>query len=446
MRIDLEGFRDRMIEIPAGMGADRPPVERARRQAWILLASLVLTLVFLAAIFPVEGAVVAAGQISVDSRVKTITHPTGGVLAELLVHEGDRVREGQPLLRFDRSVLGPSARDAALSRDQLLALRARLEAERDDRAAIDFPDELNSTPSPGALAAMEKERRQFELGGREAAGSLAFIDQRIRQSQEQIRSYRVQIAATRTQSALIEPELEGLRSLKARGLVTISRLNQAERTAVQLSATVASLEADIAQAEAQISALGEQKLNTRQGRRVQAGVELTSVIAQLSEQNPLVVQSEDSLKRAVIVAPQEGVVDNVAFTTVGSAVPANQPILQIVPSKDALVVLARVAPDQIDLLHVGQATRLRFSALERQLSPEVSGKLAWISAERTDDPDLGSFYRVRVVVDNNDLADAFGGSIRAGQPVEVLFSTGRRTILSYAFKPLLDQLRVAARE
>jgi HlyD family secretion protein len=445
MRIDFEAFRGRIAEL-GDFGDGRDQIDRAARRAWMLLGALLLAVLLLTAVFPVEGAVVASGQVSVDSRVKTITHPIGGVLAELRVREGDHVREGQTLMRLDQSVLGPNARDAALSRDQLLALRARLEAERDDRPRVDFPPELIGNPSPSAQVAMEQERRQFELGRRERDGSLALLNQRIRQAQEQIRSYRVQIDATRQQLKLIQPELEGLRSLKERGLVTITRLNQMERTAVQLSGTEASLEANIAQAEAQISEIGEQILNVDQNRRVQAGSQLTDAIAQLAEQNTRAVQSEDVLKRTVIVAPQEGVVDNIAYTTIGSAIPANQPILQIVPLKDKLVVTARVAPDKVDALRVGQRARVRFSTLERQLSPEIVGRVAWISAERTDDPQLGSFYRVRVELSNGELTRALGGTVRAGQPAEVYFTTGRRSILSYALKPLLDQMRKAARE
>src|SRR6476659_10173452 len=148
MRIDFDAFRDRSTELPGGDDGDRLSIGRLRRRTWMLLGGLGLALLILTAIFPAEGAVVASGQISVDSRVKTITHPTGGVLAELMVHEGDRVRAGQPLMRFDETVLGPSARNAALSRDQLLALRARLEAERDDRASIAFPPALTASTSP----------------------------------------------------------------------------------------------------------------------------------------------------------------------------------------------------------------------------------------------------------------------------------------------------------
>lgn len=415
---------------------------RARRSVFAMFVAIVAV-----GLFPVEGAVIGGGEVSVDSRIKTITHPNGGVLAEVKVREGQHVKAGDVLIVLDRSVLGPSARNAALSRDQLLALRARLEAERDDRDTIVFSSELASRRDPDAIASMERERRQFDLGRRERENALALLRQRIRQFEEQIRSYRVQIDATRRQLTLIEPELEGLRSLKERGLVTINRLNQMERTAVQLTATEASLRADISQAEAQISETEEQILNVSQSRRVQAGVDLANTLAQLADQDSRAVSFEDSLERATIVAPQSGVVDQITFSTIGSAIPPNEPIVRLVPDKDKLIVNAQVSPGDVDALRLGQVARVRFSTLDRRLSPEIEGKLAFIAAERNDDPNTGSsFYRVRVEVDESTLTEAAGNNLRAGQPVEVFFTTGSRSLLVYAIKPVLDQIRKAMRE
>jgi HlyD family secretion protein len=407
-----------------------------------MLAALVVL-----ALFPVKGAVIGSGEVNVDSRVKTITHPNGGVLSRIMVREGQHVDRGEVLALLDQSVLGPSARNAALSRDQLLALRARLEAERDDRAVLTFPPELASRTDASATAAMERERRQFQLGRTERSNNLSLLRQRIVQLNEQINSYRVQIAATQRQSELIQPELEGLRELKERGLVTINRLNQMERTAVQLSATEASLQADIAQIEARISETQEQILNVSQSGRVQAGDQLATVIAQLAEQDSRAVSIEDSLQRATIVSPQSGIVDQIIYTTPGSAIPPGEPFIRLVPDEDDLIITARVSPADVDALRPGQEARVRFSTLDRQLSPEIPGKLLVVSAERTDDSQSGiSYYRVEVEVDESAIDGLEAGQLRAGQPVEVFFTTGNRSILSYALKPFFDQIRKALRE
>ena len=441
--------------VPAGSGADDAvlPAEdsgmiSATRRARYLLAFMVFGLFGLAAFVPIEGAVIGPGQVSVDSRVKRLVHPTGGVLAELLVREGDRVEKGQLLMRLDESVLGPTARYAALNRNQLLAQRARLEAERDGRGAIIFPAELTSSRDADAAAAMDRERRQFSLAQGERSGTLALLRQRIRRYEEQINSYNAQIDATRRQLELIQPELEGLRSLMERGLVTINRLNQMERTAVQLTATEASLQANIAQAEAQISETQEQIVNVSQRSRVEAASNLAVVIAQLSEQASRAVSFSDSLERSQIAAPASGVVDNLFFTTIGSAIPAGEPVAEIVPDEDTLIVTAQIAPGDIDALKIGQEARVGFSTLDRQLSPEIEGTLVFIAPERTSDPDTGlSFYRVRVEVPNEDLkSETAGTGARVGLPVEVFFQTGSRSLLAWAIRPVADQLNRAMRE
>lgn len=448
MRLDLGAFRGRPIDIDEDIealgGGDE--IDGASRRARRLLLGMAAALAVLA-LFPVKGAVIGTGEVNLDSRAKTITHPNGGVLSQIMVREGQHVERGQVLALLDQSVLGPSARNAALSRDQLLALRARLEAERDDRGVLTFPPELASRTDASAVASMQRERRQFQLGRTERDNNLSLLRQRIVQLNEQINSYRAQIDATQRQSELIQPELEGLRELKERGLVTINRLNEMERTAVQLSATEASLQADIAQTEARISETREQILNVTQSRRVQAGDELAAVLAQSAEQDSRTVSIEDSLQRATIVAPQSGIVDQILYNTPGSALPPSEPFIRLVPDEDELIITARVSPGDVDVLRPGQEARVRFSTLDRQLSPEIPGKLLVVSAERTDDGQTGiSYYRVQVEVDESEIEGLEAGQLRAGQPVEVFFTTGNRSILSYALKPFMDQIRKAMRE
>ncbi len=423
------------------------PLNGQSKKAIKFVLFLVFGVFGLAALFPIEGAVIGSGQVAVESRVKTISHPAGGVLSELLVRDGDRVEEGAVLMRFDSSVLGPTARTANLSREQLLARKARLETERDGRAKLLFPPELTANANATKQDAMTREQQQFALRRQEQAGTLSLLNQRVRQYREQIRSYNVQIGASNRQLALIEPELDGLRDLFKRGLVTVNRLNQMERTAVQLTAQTASLQANIAQTQAQISETQEQILNASQSRRVEAAADLSLVLAQLNEQDMRVASASDSLDRSTIRAPQAGVVDKLAYSTIGSAVPAGQPIAQIVPDRDLLIIQGQVSPADVDQLTIGQKARVRFSTLDQQLSPEIDGKLMFVSAERTDDPNTGaSYYRVRIEIGQDALNTVGGNGLRAGMPVEIFLQTGSRSMLSYVTKPFFDQLRYAMRQ
>ena len=426
-------------------GADRL---RARtRRAFTLIEFRVVGLFGLAAFLQVEGAVISSGEIAVDSSVKVLSHPTGGVLTEVLVRDGDHVAGGQVLMRFDTTVSQVGSQSASEGLDQLLARRARLQAEREGAGVIVFPAELTASSDPAVREMMARERRLFDLRRVERSGTLDLLTQRVRQYESEIESYRVQIGAIERQMVLIGPELEGLRRLHEKQLVTLNRLNSMERTAVQLEGSKAALQSNIAAASAHISETREQMLNVDKSLRSEAATQLAEVMAQINEQHVRVASTGDALARSEIRAPQSGTVDKVAFTTIGSAVPAGQPILQIVPDRDTLLVEARVRPQDIDQVHVGQSARIVFSGLDRQLSPEVPGKLTFVSPDLAQDQRTGqAFYRIKVQLDAAALAKAPQVALKAGMPAEVFVETGSRSILSFLIKPLLDQIRHAFRE
>jgi len=426
-----------------------PGAERLRlrtRRAYVLIAALVLGFFGLSAILQVGGAVVGSGEVAVESNVKTLIHPTGGILKALMVRDGDHVAKGQLLMRLDQGVSSVGAESAALGLEQLLARRARLEAERDGASSILFPPDLTTKADARAREAMERERQLFALRRRERDGSIALLRQRVQQYQEQIASYQAQIAAIESQMTLIEPELAGLRKLHDRQLVTINRLNEMERTAVQMKGSKAALESNIAEARAHISEANEQILNVDKQIRSDAGTQLAEVVGQLNDQQVRVATTTDTVDRSEIRAPQSGVVDKIAFTTIGSAVPATQPLLQIVPDRDNMIVEARIRPQDVDQVRVGQAARVTFSGFNRQTTPDISGKLIFVSPDLTSDQRTGqSYYRIKVRLDAGALARAPQIALKAGMPAETFVETGDRSILSFLIKPLLDQLRYSMR-
>jgi HlyD family secretion protein len=426
-----------------------PGAERLRlrtRRAYVLIAALVLGFFGLAAILQVGGAVVGSGEVAVESNVKTLIHPTGGILKALMVRDGDHVAKGQLLMRLDQGVSSVGAESAAMGLEQLLARRARLEAERDGASSILFPPDLTTKTDARAREAMARERQLFALRRRERDGSIALLNQRVRQYDEQIASYQAQIAAIESQMTLIEPELAGLRKLHDRQLVTINRLNEMERTAVQMKGSKAALESNIAEARAHISEANEQILNVDKQIRSDAGTQLAEVVGQLNDQQVRVATTSDTVDRSEIRAPQSGVVDKIAYTTIGSAVPATQPLLQIVPDRDNMIVEARIRPQDVDQVRVGQSARVTFSGFNRQTTPDVPGKLIFVSPDLTTDQRTGqSYYRIKVRLDAGALARAPQIALKAGMPAETFVETGNRSILSFLIKPLLDQLRYSMR-
>lgn len=426
-----------------------PGAERLRlrtRRAYLLIAALALGFFGLSAILQVGGAVVGSGEVAVESNVKTLIHPTGGILKALMVRDGDHVAKGQLLMRLDQGVSSVGAESAALGLEQLLARRARLEAERDGASSILFPPDLAAKTDARAREAMTRERQLFALRRRERDGSIALLNQRVRQYDEQIASYRAQIAAIESQMTLIEPELAGLRKLHDRQLVTINRLNEMERTAVQMKGSKAALESNIAEARAHISEANEQILNVDKQIRSDAGTQLAEVVGQLNDQQVRVATTSDTVDRSEIRAPQSGVVDKIAFTTIGSAVPATQPLLQIVPDRDNMIVEARIRPQDVDQVRVGQGARITFSGFNRQTTPDIPGKLIFVSPDLTADQRTGqSYYRIKVRLDADALARAPQIALKSGMPAETFVETGNRSILSFLIKPLLDQLRYSMR-
>lgn len=425
-------------------GAER--LARRTRLAWILIGLLVIGGFGLSAILRVGGAVVGSGEVAVESSVKTLVHPTGGVLTALLVRDGDHVQKGQILMRLDTSVSSVGKDSAGLGLDQLRARRARLEAERDGAATILFPPELTTSKDPRAQDAMLREGRLFQLRRRERDGTVSLLRQRIAQYSDEVRSYQAQIVALDQQMKLIEPELAGLRKLHEKQLVTINRLNEMERTAVQMKGSKAALESNIAEARARISEASEQILNVDKQMRSEAATQLAEVVGLLNDQQVRYASASDTLDRSVIRAPQSGFVDKIAYSTIGSAIPASQPMLQIVPDRDNLIVESRVRPQDIDQVHNGQKARVTFSGLNRQTTPDIAGEVIFVSPDLSTDQHTGqTYYRVKVRLDAAAMAKASQVVLKAGMPAEVFVETGDRSILSYLFKPLFDQIRYAMR-
>jgi HlyD family secretion protein len=293
---------------------------------------------------------------------------------------------------------------------------------------------------------MTEERSSFTLHRRDRQGGLALLGARVSQYKDQINSIDAQIVAIDRQAKLIQPELEGARTLYAKRLVPLQRVNELERTAVQLQGSRAALVANIAEARGRITETQEQMLNIDKTRRSDAATELATVEAQLGEQQVRHASADDTLSRSVVRAPQSGTIDKLAYTTVGSAIPAGQPILQIVPDRDALIVEGQIKPDDIEQVRIGQQARVTFPGLDRQSTPDIVGTVTFISADLTRDQRTGAaYYRFKVRLDAQQMASAPQIVLKPGMPAQVFVKTGDRSILSFLLKPLFDQIRYAMR-
>lgn len=422
-------------------------MRRKLRNTFLALGILVVLFVTAFMLVPIGGAVVAQGSVGVESRIKRIAHPTGGIIAEIYVENGDAVKKGDILMRLDDTVTGADAQLSTLSVDQMLAQRARLEAERLGASGVRFPPELSNSRDPGARRAMADERKLFALRRSESGGIASQLDARVAQYRQQIEGYQAQIVALQKQQALIQPEREGVRELWEKDLVTISRLNQLERTAAEVEGSIASLRAQIAEAQARITEAREQMIQVGQTRRSEAGTELASVNSVLNQQQVRSVSAGDAQDRSIIRAPYDGTVDKMAFSTIGDVVRPAETIMEIVPANDNLVIEAAVSPVDIDRVRDGQPARLRFSAFSVGTTPEFTGRVDYVAPERTTDEQAGtSYYAVRVALAESRLPREIELALRPGMPAEVFIETGSRSMLSYITKPLRDQFARAFRD
>ena len=419
-----------------------------------LLAGLLIVLLLgggvggWAATTQIAGAVIAPGSIVVDSSIKKVQHATGGIVGKLFVHDGDHVKVGQILVRLDETVVRADMAIVTKNLDELAARKARLEAERDGAAAITFPADLMArTDDPTAKAAMAGEVNLFNSRRAHRLGKKAQFQRRIEQLNEEISGLKAQEVAKSTEIELLQNELAGVRKLYAKHLVPLTRLSSLERQAARLDGERAQLVAAVAQAKGKISEIQLQIIQIEQDLNNEVAKELPDVESKIGELVERKVTAEDRLKRTDIRAPQAGTVFQLAVHTVGGVISAGEPIMLIVPDGEDLQVKAKVKPEYIEQVRVGQSVLLRFSGLDIHSTPEIDGTVTRISADTSTDKRTGQpYYTIRMALPAEQIARLHGIKLIPGMPVEAFVQTGQRTVISYLMKPLHDQFMRAFRE
>lgn len=404
---------------------------------------LLLLLILMGTVFRISGAVIAPGDVSVESRVKELTHPTGGVIYQVNVKNGQRVKKGDLLIRLDTSVSGISSSATGESLQDMMARKMRLEAERDGASSFDSTLDQSTGYSRTALS---KEKMLFDLRQRSLEESHAQMRERLIQAEQESISIEAQIKSIDAQRQLIEKERKGVQELYNKGYVTITRYNQTERTALDLEAQADGLRARLAQSRARLAEIQQQDSQIDKDFRSEAGNELASLNAQIGDMQSRAASTADQHRRNEIRAPYDGIIDKLAFTTVGAFLPPSQVMLEIVPDSDRNLIEVRIQPQDIDQIRIGQNATLHFSAFNLQTTPTIPGNVEWISAEKSTDQATGmTYYKAHIGVEEADFKKLDGLEVKIGMPVEAYIETGSRTILSYLLKPLIDQVNRAFR-
>ena len=403
-----------------------------------------------AATSELTGAVIGQGVLVVDSSVKKVQHPTGGIVGELRVREGDKVIAGDILLRLDETQTLANATIVSKSFDELVARQARLEAERDNADQITFPKlllERTRDPASEAARAIAAERSLFDLRRQARGGQKAQLKERSAQLQEEIKGYLGQAEAKQREVDFVHKELEGVRTLFEKRLVPMNRLTALERDTARLEGERSQLSGMTAQAKGKIAEIELQIIQIDQDLRTEVGKDLIETRSKISELAERKTAAVDQLYRIDIRAPQSGRVHQLAVHTVGGVISPGEQIMLIVPDADALAVEVKIAPRDIDQVYVGQAASMRFAAFDQKTTPEIEGEVSLVSADLVQEQRTGmSYYTARVLLNPEEVARLGNAKLLPGMPVDVFIKTPGRTALSYLIKPLRDQAERAFKE
>ena len=431
-----------------GTSSARSSIRRHVVVGSVVVAILAIGLGGWASTAEIAGALIAPGFVVVDSNVKKVQHPTGGVVGEVRVRDGDRVKAGDTLVRLDETVTRANLAIVHKGLIELYARKARLAAERDGTETVTTPKDLaDKTGDADVQEALGSERKLFELRRTARLGQKQQLRQRIAQLQEEIRGLEAQQAAKTKETELIEQELVGMRELWKKNLIPIDKLTALERETARLQGERGQLIASAAQAKGKIAETELQVLQVDQDLSSDVAKELRETNGRIGEYVERKVAAEDQLKRTDIRAPQDGVVFQSTANTVGGVVAAGDPIMLIVPETDTLLVEAKVDPKDIDKVQFGQPVLLRFSAFDIRTTPEINGTVARVAADTSADQRTGqTYYVVRIAMTPDEIARLGNVRLTPGMPVEAFIQTGQRTMLSYLIKPLHDQFMRAFRE
>jgi HlyD family secretion protein len=395
------------------------------------------------------GAVIAGGVVVVDSSVKKVQHPTGGVVGQILVKNGDKVRAGDLVLRLDETVTRANLQMVSKQLDELMIREARLKAERDSLPEMTLPAEFAARKDePAIVEIVNGEGSLFQSRKDTREGQKAQLKERIAQLNEEYAGVAAQITSKAKEIELIGKELGSLEGLEEKQLVTTAKMMSLRREAARLEGEHGQLRAAAAQTKGKIAEIELQILRIDQEFRTDLVQELRENQSKQAELVERRVSAEDQLKRVDIRAPQSGTIHQLAVHTVGGVINPGEPIMLVVPEGDKLVIEARVAPHDIEQVLQSHDALIRFSAFNQRTTPELRGLIRSISADLTQDQRTGeSYFLSRIEIPDAEL-ERLGehNKLVPGMPADVQIKTQSRTALSYLLKPMQDQLAKAFKE
>jgi S-layer protein transport system membrane fusion protein len=434
-----------------------PPTPPTNWRRMIAASACVIAFTFVglggwSAFASLDSAVVAEGTVAAESNRKTVQHLEGGIVSEILARDGSLVREGDVLMRLDRT--RPGATDKTY-REELaiaIAMEARYVAQRDFREAVQFPSEVLSEKDDQLVAiAMRDNENQFYNRRESLLRSLEVLEKQIAQSERDIEQAEVDQKTAEEQLASIDGELPGLRSLLVRGLVPVSRVTILERQQMQTKGQAETAKILAAKGRDKIAELRARINQARQDYRQEAANAIPDVRKTITDARQQLVIASDALKRVEIRAPVTGTIQQSKIFTIGGIIKPGDAILDIVPLSDKLVVRARVMPIDVDRIGPGMKVDIRIPQFMKFTITPIEGELRSISQDSMTDPQPSSgqaiaYFAVEVMIERASIPDDMRDRITAGMVVDTIIHTQERTVLSYLTAPIRNRLAKSMRE
>ena len=432
---------------------DRP--DRDMRTGIIIAFLFFVVFLGWAAFARLDAAAYAPGRLTVEGQRQSVQHRDGGVIGAIFVKEGQHVRQGQPLMELAAADVRAQARMYSAQYIGFQAQRARLMAEQLGAGHVEWPAEfatLEGQEKEDAQEAIKLQTTQFVSRASVLTAQTGVLREQAGQVQETARGYRSQLAASTEQARLIGEELDSLRDVADKGFVSKSRIRALERARADLQGQEGQYSASIARSGAEAGENRLKALEAEKAYRERAASELRDVEFSLNEIAPKYRAAKDQLARLAIRAPATGIVVGLSVFTVGGVIAPGQKLMDIVPDHAGLVIEARISPEDIDDLKVGQDAQIRFNSLHERDLPIMDGRITRLSADSFQDEKTGqSFYTGEITVPSKELdiirnrrGEDF--NLKAGMPVQVLVPLRARTALQYALEPLTQSLWLSFRE
>lgn len=429
-------------------GSVEPPISRDMKFGLIIIVIFFGLFWLWAVMAPLETAALASGKIVASTNRKTIQHLEGGIVRKLYVHEGSEVKAGDPLIKLDDTHVRTKHEILSSQSIELYAKKARLIAQRDNLAEIQFPEILmDKRQLPDVESAMAAEQAIFEHDKKSFADNMAILKKRVGQLEDQIDGLKSQLAANEKQYGFIEKEIGAMKSLDEKSYIEKPRLWALEREAAKLHGKRGELLASIAERHQKISETEQQMVTLRNQTREEILDDLAHTNHTLSTTVGNLKTHQDILKRTLIVAPQNGKVVNLKEHTLGGVIGPGEEVMDIVPSDDALVVAARISPLDIDIVHKGMMAKVKLIAYKQRSMPAVDGVVTAVSADSFYDSQTNtSYYRAQIDISAEQLKKLEGVRLYPGMPVEVMVIVDRRTTWQYLIAPIKESYNKAFRE